>query len=88
MQRGSDRLPPEYWQTRADKVRPIADDMLTRDHARLCSGLQMSTIASPSEPRGGRGRMCLAPNDVRDLVPAPGAIVCAKGQVKIVCNVD
>jgi hypothetical protein len=24
---GSDRLPPEYWQTRADKVRAIADEM-------------------------------------------------------------
>ena len=27
MQRGSDRLPPEYWQTCADKVRAIADEM-------------------------------------------------------------
>lgn len=25
--KGSDRLPPEYWQTRADKVRAIADEM-------------------------------------------------------------
>jgi hypothetical protein len=25
--RGSDRLPPEYWRTRADKVRAIADEM-------------------------------------------------------------
>jgi hypothetical protein len=25
--RGSDRLPPDYWQTRADKVRAIADEM-------------------------------------------------------------
>jgi hypothetical protein len=24
---GSDKLPPEYWQTRADKVRAIADEM-------------------------------------------------------------
>src|SRR5690242_20096379 len=24
---GSDRLPPEYWQTRADKVRAIADEV-------------------------------------------------------------
>jgi hypothetical protein len=24
---GSDRLPPEYWRTRADKVRAIADEM-------------------------------------------------------------
>jgi hypothetical protein len=24
---GSGRLPPEYWQTRADKVRTIADEM-------------------------------------------------------------
>jgi hypothetical protein len=25
--KGSDRLPPEYWQSRADKVRAIADEM-------------------------------------------------------------
>jgi hypothetical protein len=25
--RGSDRLPPEYWQTRADKIRALADEM-------------------------------------------------------------
>ena len=25
--KGSDKLPPEYWQTRADKVRAIADEM-------------------------------------------------------------
>lgn len=25
--KGSDRLGPEYWQTRADKVRAIADEM-------------------------------------------------------------
>jgi hypothetical protein len=28
--KGSDRLPSEYWQIRADKVRAIADEMFDR----------------------------------------------------------
>jgi hypothetical protein len=55
--RGSDRLPPEYWQTRADKIRALADEMFDPQSARPCSGLRKSTRGSPIEPRNGRGRM-------------------------------
>jgi hypothetical protein len=74
--KGSDRLPPEYWQTRADKVPAIADEMYDPQSRQtlLRIATEYESLAERAQERERHSLASAEPVRVRALVgPAEAA---------------